>query len=297
MNNYIGIDLGGTQVRVALVREDGTLLYDKTSPSYGMEGVEKVLNNIFNLIDNLPEKETAKAIGIGVPGPVVDGVMKISTNLKGFSNYPIAEKFKQRYNIPVFVDNDANVAGLAEALIGAGKDKKIVYYFTHSTGIGGALIYDGKIVSGSHGFAGEIANIIVDPSGTSHNALNNGAVENLASGTAIGLKASKTIDNVKDAKDLFVLARENHPKAIEIIDQMVEHLSIMMSAIAHVVDPDCFVIGGGVSKASDVYFDKLINSFKNKVHQAMKDVDVLKAELKEPGVIGAAMLCVSHLNK
>lgn len=297
MKNYIGIDLGGTQVRVALVNELGEVLHDVVSPSYAMEGVEKVLENIFNLIDNLPEKETALAIGVGVPGPVVDGVMKISTNLKGFSNYPIAEKIKERYHLPVFVDNDANVAGLAEALVGAGKGLPIVYYYTHSTGIGGALVIDGKLISGKHGFAGEIANIIVEPNGTTHNALNPGAVENLASGKAIGLKAASLIKGVENSKDLFELARKNDPKALEIIDQMVEHLAIMMSSIAHVVDPDCFVIGGGVSKASDVYFEKLITSFKNKIHVAMRDVEVVKAKLKEPGVIGAAMLCVSHLNK
>lgn len=293
MNNYIGVDLGGTQVRVAVVREDGKVLEEKIEKSNPLSGREKVLNLIFEMIDNLKLKNEVKGIGLGVPGPVVDGTMKISTNLVGFADFNIKKAFEERYNLPTFVDNDANVAGLAEALAGAGKGYDIVYYYTHSTGIGGALIVNGKLISGAHGFAGEIANIIVDPKGSTRNFLNKGAVENLASGVSLYLRYKDEL-GIEDAKHLFDLARNKDKNAVKAIDQMVEELSIMMSAIAHVVDPSCFVIGGGCSNASDVYFEKLEKSYKDKVHVQMRDIPIYKAKLKEPGVIGAALLCFSN---
>lgn len=292
MAKYIGIDLGGTQVRVAIVNEQGEILEDLIEKSNPALGREKVMELIFKMIDSLKGLKDVEAIGAGVPGPVVDGVMKISTNLLGFANYDIQSALSLRYNLPCFVDNDANVAGLAEALIGAGKNHKIVYYYTHSTGIGGALIIDGQLVSGTHGFAGEIANIIVDPKGETRNFLNKGAVENLAGGTSLYLRFKDQLE-IESARDIFDLARNNNPKALEIMDEMVDYLSTMMSAIAHVVDPGCFVIGGGCSKAHDVYFDKLRLAYQAKVHKAMADIPIMRAQLKEPGVVGAAMLCVS----
>lgn len=295
MNNYIGVDLGGTQVRVGVVSQDGKVLEEIIEKSNPENGRDKVLNLIFEMIDKLKFKNGVKGIGLGVPGPVVDGVMKISTNLVGFKDFNIKKVFEEKYNLPTYVDNDANVAGLAEALVGAGKKYDIVYYFTHSTGIGGALIVNGKLISGAHGFAGEIANIIVDPKGETRNFLNKGAIENLASGVSLYLRYKDEL-KIKDAKQLFDMAREKDEKALKAIDEMVEELSIMMSAIAHVVDPSCFVIGGGCSNASDVYFDKLEKSYKEKVHEQMRDIPIFKAELKQPGVVGAALLCVSHNN-
>ncbi len=295
MANYVGIDLGGTKVRVALIDNQGKILHEISGPSYAKKGRKAVLDNLFSMIDSLPNLESATAIGAGVPGPVVDGCMKIATNLPGFQNFPFVEFLIDKYNLPVFLDNDANVAGLAEALVGAGKGHKIVYYLTHSTGIGGALIVDGKVISGVHGFAGEIANIIVDKNGTTHNHLNPGAVENLASGTAIGLKA-KELGVAEDAIDVFNLARKNDEKALMIIDQMVIDLAIAMSAVAHVCDPGCFVIGGGLSNGDDVYFEKLKNAFYDRVHEGMRDIKIVKAQLEEPGVIGAGLLCDSLID-
>ncbi len=289
MRKYIGVDLGGTSVRVSLVDEEGNILIDSKSPSYAKEGVSKVLDNICSMIDKIIEKEEVLGIGMGVPGPVVDGVMQISTNLVGFKDYPLKKVMEEKYKLPVFVDNDANVAGICEAILGAGKGKNIVYYITHSTGIGGALIIDKKLIVGKNGYAGEIGNIIVDKNKESLNGLNKGAVESLASGPALARKL-----NSKNAQEVFDLARKNDPVAINAIDEMVEDFSVMMSSIAHVIDPDCFVIGGGCSNADDVYFEKLITELKAKTHLGMHNVEVLKAKYDNPGVIGAAMLCVSN---
>ena len=199
--------------------------------------------------------------------------------------------------MPAYVDNDANVAGLAEALVGAGKGLPVVYYVTISTGIGGALIVDGKVVSGKHGHAGEIANIIIDRNREKVNHLNIGAVENEASGVAITRKGKALFgDQIRHAGDVFDLAKQGNPQAQSIADNMAYDLAVMFSVIAHIADPWMFVIGGGMMQSKDVFMDKVVANFKNLVHVPMRDTLFETAKLEEPGIIGAAMLPISHGN-
>lgn len=296
MNYYIGIDLGGTNVRVAKIDENGLVIEDVIRESYAQQGPEKVVENIIDMIGQIDYKSCV-GIGIGVPGPVdvYRNVMTMSTNLPGFTEYPIADKLSEKFNMPVYLDNDANVAGLAEAIVGSGKGCPIVYYITHSTGIGGALVVDGKVVSGRNGYAGEIANIIIDRDRKKYNHLNVGAVENEASGTAIARIGKEILGNdIKSAKDVFVEASNGNQKALDIIDKMSYDFAMMMADIAHVCDPHIFVIGGGVSHGFAQYFDKVKQYYNSMVHVGMKDVPIVKASLKEPGVIGAAMLVKSR---
>jgi glucokinase len=297
MKCYIGIDLGGTNVRVAKVSADGKILAEVKRPSYALEGPEKVMANLIECIHLIENWKECFGIGVGVPGPVdtLRGEMLMATNLPGFEHYPIAEKLNKEFGLPTYVDNDANVAGLAEALVGAGKGKPIVYYITQSTGIGGGLIIDGKVVSGKNGHAGEIGNIIVDRQGKKYNHLNAGAVENVASGTAlIRIGRERLNPDMQSASEIFALAKTGNPIALEIIDTMAYDFASMCSAIAHTCDPYIFVIGGGVAKSRDQYFPKMIEYFKSMVHVGMRSIEFAHAGLEEPGLIGAAMLPISH---
>jgi glucokinase len=297
MKKYIGVDLGGTNVRVAKVTEDGTILAEVKRPSYALEGPEKVMENLISSIHSIENWEECGGIGVGVPGPVdtLRGEMLMSTNLPGFTNYPIAHLLSSEFKMPTYVDNDANVAGLAEALVGAGRGKPIVYYITHSTGIGGGLIVNGQVVSGKNGHAGEIGNIIIDRNRKKYNHLNVGAVENEASGTALIRIAKERLNpNIQSAAEIFALAKTGDAVALDIIDKMAYDFAAMCSAIAHTCDPYIFVIGGGVSKSRDMYFDKMIEYFKSMVHVGMRSIEFAHAELDEPGLIGAAMLPISH---
>lgn len=296
MKKYIGIDLGGTNVRVAKVTADGEILAEVKSPSYAQEGPSKVMENLIRCIKEIEGWQDCAGIGVGVPGPVdtSKGEMLMATNLPGFVHFPLAKTLEDEFHLPTFVDNDANVAGLAEALVGAGKGLPIVYYVTHSTGIGGALIVDGKVVSGKHGHAGEIGNIIIDRARKKYNHLNVGAVENEVSGTALIRIAKETVDeNITSAGELFALARSGNPQALDIVDTMAFDFAMMFSAIAHVCDPFAFIVGGGVMKSKDLYFDKMIEYYKQHVHTGMRTVEFKPALLAEPGLIGAAMLPVS----
>ena len=297
MKTYIGIDLGGTLVRVAKVSASGEIIFETKSDSYGKKGPEVVLDNIVKLVKSIPDYEKSEGIGMGIPGPVdtVKGYISMATNLTGFDKFPVVKYLEEALGLRVFLDNDANVAGLAEATVGAGKNLPIVYYITQSTGIGGALIVNGKVVSGKSGYAGEVANIVVCDTDEKLNHLNPGAVENEASGTAIVRRAKDLVDHeITDAREVFELAREGNVEAVALIDDMAKKFALMMADVAHVVDPHIFVLGGGVTKSHDLYFEKLREYYNGFVHIGMRDVKIERAKLSEPGIIGAAMLPLSY---
>ncbi len=298
MKCYIGVDLGGTNVRCAKITEDGEILAQVKGPSYGQEGPAKVMGNIKSLIHQLPHVNEASGIGVCVPGPVdkKTQTMSLSTNLPGFKGYPMAEELEKEFGLPTFLDNDANCAGLAEALVGAGKGLKTVFYVTISTGIGGVLVVDGKTVSGKHGFGGEIANMVIDRNREKINYLNVGAIENEASGTAIIRKGKAAIPNItiEHAGTVFQLAREGNPEAEKIVETMGEDLGMMFAMISTVCDPDMFVIGGGMTKSADEFMPHVIKYFKKYSHEAVHDTEFKLAALEEPGIIGAAMIPLSE---
>lgn len=297
MKCYIGADLGGTNVRVAKITEDGQILAQVKGPSYGSEGPKKVMSNLKSLIRQIPEWKEASGIGVGVPGPVdkVSQTMVLSSNLPGFTGYPMAKELSDEFGMPAFLDNDANVAGLAEALVGAGKGLKTVFYTTISTGIGGVLVVDGKTVSGKHGFGGEIANIVIDRNREKVNYLNVGAIENEASGTAISRKGKAALgDKVRHAGDVFELAEEGNEEAKKIVAQMQDDLGQLFATIACVCDPDVFIIGGGVTKSADKWMPGMIEAYKKYSHTAVHDTSFKISQLDEPGIIGAAMVPLSE---
>ena len=300
MNYYIGIDLGGTNVRIAKVDDDGRIAQDVIAPSHGLEGPEKIEANILDLLKQF-DLSDVKSIGLAIPGPV-DGernVITQATNIPGCENYPFADNMQKVTNIPVFLDNDANAAGLAEAVLGAGRGYNIVYYLTHSTGIGGGLVINGHVIQGHKGYAGEVANVIVDPTAKqfdNYKHLNKGGVETVASGTAIGLFGKDKLGEQGDsARKVFALAKQGNKDAQDIIDKMAKDFATCLSAISAIVAPDCFVIGGGCSHSSGQYFELLKENFKSMAHPGMREVPILKAQLAEPGVLGAAMIGKSHL--
>lgn len=297
MKSYIGIDLGGTNVRVAKVTSEGEVLHQVKGPSYAMESAEIIMDNIISLIKEIPDYKECFGIGIGVPGPVDTqrGVMVLSSNIPALKEYPIPAKLTREFNMPVYMDNDANVAGLAEALVGAGKGKGIVYYTTLSTGIGGALIINGKVLSGKHGHAGEIGNMIIDRNRKKISHLNAGCIECEASGPAITRKGSELLKRpIQHAGEVFELAESGNESAEKLVDEVCMDLAVMYSLIAHVTDPDCFVIGGGMMKSKDSFLPKVIEDFKEIVHEKMREIEFIEAELEEPGIIGAAMLPISN---
>lgn len=300
MKQFIGVDLGGTNIRAAVVREDGTIQCIKKSESHPERGAEAVMETMISLIESLDGYEECEGIGMGIPGPIdtANGKIIVSTNLPKLIGFPIAEYIRNHFQKPTYMDNDVKVAALGEAVLGGGKGYPIVYYVTISTGIGGALVIDRRVISGQNGHAGEIGNICIDRNRPKYNILNAGAVENEASGTAITRKGREVFgDSIKHAGDVFDLARSGNEKALKIIDDMAYDLAMMFSAIGHIIDPHVFVVGGGVMKGKDVFFEKMETYYRSMIHEGMQPVVFREAVLEEPGIVGAAMLPVTHMKQ
>lgn len=298
MNFYIGVDLGGTNIRACKIDEDGNIIEQYDQESYGLVGPkEKIRDAVFSCIDKIHDIDKTKGIGIAVPGPVdvYKKQMTMSSNLVGFKDYNLVSLLEERYHLPVFIDNDANMAGLAEAVLGAGKDEDIVYYITHSTGIGGALIAGKKLISGQKGFAGEIGNIVVkDGCKKEVDTLNAGSVESEASGRALTRKARELLGANATSKDLFDEYKKGNIDAISIINEMAYEMGRLLATIGQVVDPHVFVLGGGVSNhQADIYWPMMIKAYQELFNG--KPAKVVKAKLKEPGILGAAMLVKTSL--
>ena len=292
MNKIIGVDLGGTNIRVGLLTEEGTILEEYREKTEAHLGNEQIVEKITSMIKKLKEYKDAKGIGIGSPGFIdtKEGVVLSASNI-GFENFPLKEELQKHFDLPIVIANDANVAALAEAIVGVGKGKNIVQYITISTGVGGGLIVNGQIVNGCNGCAGEIGNLIITNESFNHPILNDGSLELCASGTAVVEQARKKFNNINHAGDLFKLAKDGNLEAKEIYDKFLDSIAKSMSYIAHIVDPDIFIIGGGVSNSFELFAKDLEERYKKYIYNVMKkNVNIQKAKLNDPGIIGAAML-------
>jgi glucokinase len=294
---FIGVDIGGTKMRAGLVEDDGTLLSAKTAPSCMDQGGDVVFQKLSDLICGLEGYKKAKGIGIGVPGILDPKTSRITlgANVHALIDYPLKEKLEQQFDLPVFIENDANVAGLAESYAGAGKGYDSMCYMTISTGVGGVSIVHGKVLKGSHGYAGEMGNLITNPGAVSENVMNDGALENEISGTALSKKARYLFQNSKyDAAAFFEKVKEGDEKAQALLEHFVDQLSSAMSMISMIIDPAIFVFGGGVMKSGDLFLSSLEKAYQQKVYPGQKDTKITLASLEEPGLIGAAMICKSE---
>ena len=296
MKKYIGIDLGGTNVRAARVDETGHVEAMVKAPTGIENGYDFVMRNILSMIEQVDESKECLGIGMGVPGPVdtVAQVMTMSSNLPGFAYQPIAGQIEAATGLPTFINNDGNVAGLGEAILGAGRGCDTVYYVTLSTGIGGALVINQRVHSGKHGYAGEIGNLMIDRGREKINHLNANAIECEASGMAL-TRTGKALfgEDIQHAGHVFDLARKKHPEALQLVDEMAYDLAYMFSLIAHICDPDVFVLGGGVMQGKDLFLQPMETYFRTMIHEGMQPIHFVEAQLEEPGIIGAAMLPMS----
>ncbi len=291
MKHTISIDIGGTNTRVSLV--SATLeIVRKTVFSTNASEPNQTIEMIKEAIDTFGEE--ALAIGISCPGPLdlINGVVLTPPNLSGWHNYELKNELKRVTGLNVYVENDANLAALAEAVIGSGKDNKVVQYMTISTGIGGGLIIDRKIHKGVHGFAQEIANVIVVPNGDSVNGLKPGALEGISSGTGITYHAQKLGLDVNHAGDVNGLAMQGNSDAIGVMNDAKKYLANAIAASYAYIDPNVVVLGGSVALKIDGFVEELETLVKTKVYDVVAPyVSIRKAKLgDDSGLIGGAIL-------
>ena len=313
MKNYcFGIDVGGTTVKLGLFSTAGELL-DKWEITTRTENFgENILSDICEAMEaRLAEKEISlddiEGVGIGLPGPITnDGTVLQCVNL-GWGTFNVEEKLSEMFRgIKVKAGNDANVAALGEAWQGGGKDYDDIVMITLGTGVGGGVIINGKILTGYNGGAGEIGHMHVDDNETdSCNCGRKGCLEQFTSATGVVRLAKRLMNNTDKetkmrefgenitAKDVFDLAKEGDAGANEVVETMGTYLGTAMSHLAVVVNPQAFIIGGGVSKAGQFLIDAIKDKYRETCFAACGDAAVHLATLgNDAGMYGAAaMIC------
>ena len=310
---YIGVDLGGTGIKAGVVDEQGNIIAKESCPTGVERGYAPVIEDIAKLCTRVASRAVhdmseIKCIGIGLPGIYVPatGRVPFCTNL-GWHDVPLLSEMRKYTQLPVFADNDATVAGLAEAVAGVSAGCKTSVFVTLGTGVGGGIIIDGKPYSGPHGIASEVGHMITVAGGELCTCGNKGCWERYASATAIireGRKYAKfhpdsalakavngDLDAI-EAKTVIDLAKEGNPAASELFDQYVEHLCVGLVNLINLYDPEIIALGGGVSHAGQFLLDRVNDILPKMVfYKTMPYAKVELAKLgNDAGIIGAAML-------
>ncbi len=292
MKYYIGIDIGGTNLRAAILDEECNLV-DKLKISNEVE--EGPEYNLDKLILEIKERWSDKeiiSVGVGCPGPldIRSGTILVTPNLRTWEYFKLKEYLENKFDLPVFVNNDANVAGYSEAMVGAGKGAESVYYMTLSTGIGGGFIYKGEIVSGFNSIAAEIGNMIINEDTYKHSNMNYGGLEGQCSGVNIARISSEIIGGELTTKDVFEGAEKCNMELQKMLSEWVINVSKAIANIIVTVDPEVIVLGGSVIINNPSYLNKIKEETQRRVFGGIK-INIKLAEIgDDTGLIGAGLL-------
>ena len=313
MANYVfGVDIGGTTVKIGMFTTQGEMVEKWEITTRTDEGGKYILSDIAASVeDKLAEKRIEKSdvagVGMGVPGPVkADGTVIKCVNL-GWGIFNVEEELSKLLALPVKAGNDANMAALGEMWQGGGKGHKDIVMVTLGTGVGGGIILDGKMLAGTNGAGGEIGHVHVDDTITeSCNCGNKGCLEQVASATGIARLARKALaaddrpSLMRDAaevsaKTVFDAVKAGDEVAKEVAETFGKYLGTALAVIAGVVDPQVFVIGGGVSKAGPVLLEYIQKYYKVYAFPSCKDAAFVLATLgNDAGIYGAAKLVLEE---
>jgi glucokinase len=312
----IGIDLGGTTVKIAFLTLNGDLIDSWEIPTDNSEEGKNITIDIAKSIEEKLQvhghlKEEVLGVGMGAPGPFdyETGIIYNTVNLGWPDNFPLKDRLEEDLGLPVTIDNDANCAALGEMWKGAGEGSKNLVCVTLGTGVGGGVIVNGNIVQGAKGAAGEIGHLTtIVENGALCNCGKTGCLETIASATGIVRLAKELLvadsnseselqvilnqSGTITAKDVFEMAREGDELANKVVTFVAFHLGLVLANIANTLNPEKIVLGGGVSKAGDILLrpvkeNFLKFSFKSVAESTVIDVATLG---NTAGVIGAAWL-------
>ena len=312
----IGVDIGGTKVAAGLVSESGEISHKTRVPMVatgdadkGFSAVEAAVAAIFG---DAPEARGAvKGIGICSPGPLdpKTGVVLNPPNVPCWRNFPLAAATERAFGVPARVDNDANAAGLAEVLWGAGAGYRNVFYATLGTGIGTGIVFDKKIYHGRTGSAAEGGHVTIDYNGPLCGCGKRGCIEALCSGTAIALRAQSVLGRAGVQSKILELAGGNLPQvraehvgqawrdgdavARQVLEETAHLLAIWLGNIVDILEPDVMVVGGGVAELMSSFFPRILQEIpKWSINPRANEIPLVMARYgADAGIAGAAALC------
>ena len=295
MKYAVAIDVGGTNTRVALVNERLEIT-DRQQFSTNPENPAETLGKISEVIRDYGEKIVG--VGMSCPGPLdlMNGQILTPPNLHGdWQHLFVARELSTLTGLPVYLNNDGNLAALAEAVAGEGKDYRYVQFLTVSTGIGSGFVIDKHIYQGAHGWANEVENTVMWEGGPCHGTILPGGIEGISSGTAITTRAKKAGLQVKHAGEVNDLAKSGNEIAEKIMTDAKTHLANFIAGIYNLTDPDIVILGGSVAIKVEGFVEEVEALVKSKVYEAQRSfIKVRKSILNEDsGLIGAAYLAFS----
>ena len=312
---FLGIDIGGTKIASGVLDARGNIIETKFLATLGNGEKEgEILGQVFNSIDSFgqPLINRIKAIGIGVPGPTREGILINPPNIPSWRNVNLKKIIEERYQLPVLLENDANAAGYAEMVFGAAQGYKNFVYITISTGIGTAIVIDGKVYRGKNSLAGEGGHVVINyDSPDQIDSGINGSIENSASGTAMARKVRTRLENNPELETELLEYVNNDLEKIsatkinqaaingdEFAYRMIREtgfkLGIWIGSLISLLDPELIVIGGGISKIGNLLFDKIKKTApKYTINTFASETEIVQAMLLENvGIYGAASLVI-----
>ena len=318
---FIGIDLGGTSVKLAILTAEGDIQQKWTIPTnINDEGAHIVPDIVASIKHHLDlYKMTAddfQGIGMGSPGAVdrEAGTVEGAFNLNWKTLQPVREVIEREIGIPIFIDNDANVAALGEKWRGAGADDRDVVFVTLGTGVGGGIIAEGNLIHGTAGSGGEIGHMTVEPGGFDCTCGKKGCLETVASATGVVRLARKhaeeyagnsqlkfIIDDGQEitSKMIFDLAKEDDELAVLVVDRAAYYLGLACSHIGNLLNPAYIVIGGGVSAAGEYLLEQVRTYFADFTFPNVKKTTHIKLAAlgNDAGIVGACYLALIETSK
>lgn len=310
----IGVDLGGTKAQVGVLAGVETLYESREASDLHSQDdlVEQLIREIKGAMDARPK---AAAVGLGVPATIDHerGVALFATNLP-IADLPLRDLIAERVGLPVFLDNDANVAALAEHQFGAARGKSTTVMLTIGTGIGGGVIIDGEIFRGSSGAGVELGHVVIQADGPPcpGNCPNHGCLEAFASGTALGREGEAAAESAPDSAlgkllaagekidglAVTLAALDGDETAVGVFDLVGGRLGVGCVSFVNIFEPEVMVIGGGVIRAGDLLLDPVRKEVSERALRPMNETPILEATLgNDAGMIGAAALARTELEK
>lgn len=308
----IGVDFGGTYVKMARVDERGAIHARASFATTDLKGVDGWLDEVERhvpaLLADLPDDAEWRGIGVGVPGFVdyAKGFVHDLTNVPGWTGVPLAELMAKRFNVPVRVDNDVNAMAVGECTYGAGQAYRHAVFLTLGTGVGGGLLLNKNLYRGAYSMGGEIGHVSIDMNGV-ESPMGKGGVEQYVGNRRIVERALREIDAGRASsiieraggkredvspKIISEAAADGDELALEIFDFTADCLATMMASVAYLLQPQAFIIGGGVAAAGPVLFQPLRQHLNERLTPYFSERIVIKRAAlgNDAGVIGSATL-------
>jgi len=315
MEKIIAVDLGGTNVRAAFFPSPQPPYTEIIKiPTESDQGADHIVDRIVTAVRSvMPEGNEPIRIGLGSPGPLdpARGVILNAPNLKGFIDFPLRDRLQERLNCPIAIGNDADMACLGEWGFGAGRGTRNMIYMTISTGIGGGIVVNGQLITGGAGLAGEIGHMTMEPDGPMCGCGHRGHLETLSSGPSIARSATERIRAGEDsslrlllekhtklsAEDVSEAAASGDALAIAVIAKAGYYVGLQISNLAHALNPEAFILGGGVTNMGELFMEPVRQSVKKNIlhSEYLKTMKILPAMLgDDAGIIGAMVLAAQQ---